>query len=196
MNEKYYIGMHSTDNLNDGYIGSGKRLWYSINKYGKENFKCEILEYLPDRESLKEKEEEIVNENLLKDPKCLNLKTGGYGGGGLWSEEHKIKFNKAGLKKIEFLKKNDKEYQKRIHIIFSERNRKLWGNGTFKHKPPSFKDYKHSKEVKEKIGLTNSLKQSGDKNSQFGTCWITNGIENKKIKKETEIPQGWYKGRK
>jgi hypothetical protein len=33
-------------------------------------------------------------------------------------------------------------------------------------------------------------------NSQFGTIWITNGIENKKIKKEnTEIPQGWYKGR-
>lgn len=34
---KFYIGMHSTDNLEDGYVGSGKRLWYSINKHGKEN---------------------------------------------------------------------------------------------------------------------------------------------------------------
>ena len=32
---KYYIGMHSTSNLEDGYLGSGKRLRYSIRKYGK-----------------------------------------------------------------------------------------------------------------------------------------------------------------
>lgn len=30
--------MHSTDNLDDGYVGSGKRLWNSIKKHGKENF--------------------------------------------------------------------------------------------------------------------------------------------------------------
>lgn len=34
LTNKYYIGMHSTDNLDDGYVGSGKRLWYSINKHG------------------------------------------------------------------------------------------------------------------------------------------------------------------
>jgi hypothetical protein len=39
-------------------------------------------------------------------------------------------------------------------------------------------------------------KNVGDKNPQYGTCWITNGINNKKIKKENpEIPNGWYKGR-
>jgi len=26
--------------------------------------------------------------------------------------------------------------------------------------------------------------------------WITNGVENKKIKKDDLIPQGWNKGRK
>ena len=34
INGKYYIGMHSTDNLEDVYIGSGKRLWFSIKNYG------------------------------------------------------------------------------------------------------------------------------------------------------------------
>ena len=29
----------------------------------------------------------------------------------------------------------------------------------------------------------NSIKQKGENNSQFGTGWITNGVENKKIKK-------------
>jgi hypothetical protein len=36
----------------------------------------------------------------------------------------------------------------------------------------------------------------GDKTSQFGTMWITNGTENRKIKKDLDsIPEGWYKGR-
>lgn len=57
---RFYIGMHSTENLEDGYIGSGKFLWYSIKKYGKENHKCEILEFLENRDCLKQREKEIV----------------------------------------------------------------------------------------------------------------------------------------
>lgn len=54
---------------------------------------------------------------------------------------------------------------------------------------------KHSNETKRKIGEKNAQTQKGIKNSQFGTCWITNGISNKKIKKDDDIPQNWYKGR-
>jgi len=42
-------------------------------------------------------------------------------------------------------------------------------------------------------------KQAGSNNSQFGTCWITNNKDNKKIKKkelEKYLSQGWLKGRK
>ena len=49
LNGKYYIGMHSTFNLEDGYMGSGKRLKRSLNKYGKENHKVEILEFVDNR---------------------------------------------------------------------------------------------------------------------------------------------------
>ena len=31
---------------------------------------------------------------------------------------------------------------------------------------------------------------------KYGTMWITNGIENRKIKKGSNIPDKWYKGRK
>ena len=35
-NEKFYIGAHVTENINDGYLGSGKVLRNSVNYYGKE----------------------------------------------------------------------------------------------------------------------------------------------------------------
>jgi hypothetical protein len=35
----------------------------------------------------------------------------------------------------------------------------------------------------------------GARNSQYGTKWITNGSQNKKIKSVDLIPEGWYKGR-
>ena len=31
-NKKQYVGDHSTNNINDGYLGSGKILWKSIEK--------------------------------------------------------------------------------------------------------------------------------------------------------------------
>jgi len=46
---RFYIGMHSTDNIDDGYVGSGKFLWNSIRKYGIENHKRVILEFCKDR---------------------------------------------------------------------------------------------------------------------------------------------------
>lgn len=36
---------------------------------------------------------------------------------------------------------------------------------------------------------------TGNKNTQFGTMWITNGTTNAKILKTDSIPEGWKKGR-
>ena len=74
---KYYIGMHSTDDLNDGYFGSGRILWYSIKKHGKDVHKKQVVEFLPSRTLLKERETIIVNKELLLDPCCMNLAIGG-----------------------------------------------------------------------------------------------------------------------
>lgn len=52
-----------------------------------------------------------------------------------------------------------------------------------------------SEEHKRKISEANS-KMKGENNSQFGSFWITNGFENKKLKNENDMPEGWYRGRK
>ena len=77
---RYYLGMHSTDNLDDSYIGSGQQLWRSIKKHGLETHSLQILEHLSSREELVKRETEIINEDVLKDPLCMNLKEGGHGG--------------------------------------------------------------------------------------------------------------------
>ena len=190
-NNKFYIGMHSTSNLEDGYLGSGKRLWFSIRKHGKENFKIEILEYFQTREELAKREKELVNEDLLKDRLCMNLKPGG--SGGFCNKEHKINFYKAGNIAYKEKLKNDIDFKKIISNRMSELSRKLWKSGILKYKD-NWTGKNHKSETIEK--LKGHKRQIGKLNSQFGTIWITNGIENKKIKKENIIPENWYKGRK
>ena len=188
-NGKYYVGMHSTNDLNDGYLGSGTRLRRSIRRHGIENFKLEILEFLPDRNSLKKREAELVNEELLKDSLNINLVYGGHGG--YISPDG----YKKGAKKMNEVLWANAEFRKRKSEWKSEHNIKLWADGKLKQTPwPKGKPL--SEETKKKIGEANKIKQSGSANSQFNTCWITNGIENKKVKKTQKLPKGWKFGRK
>jgi hypothetical protein len=192
INGKYYIGMHSTDDLTDGYIGSGKRLWYSIKKYGKENFKVEILEFFLDRVSLKNREIELVNEQKINDPLCMNIVYGG--GGGFISPEGCKKGGKYSGNLLANRIKTDSEYREKHKQQFLSMTTELRKKGLLQ--PPNWMGKKHKEETKQKIGEANSLKQKGEGNSQFGTCWITDGNKNKKIKKTDKLPKNWGYGRK
>ena len=182
--------MHSTNNLEDGYLGSGKILRYSVKKYGAENHKIEKLGFFEDREKLIEKEKEIVNKSFLKDSLCMNLGLGGQGG--LMNEIHAKKFHAAGGKKVlQILNKKhcerlqtDEEY----HTKFVEARKE----SSIGIKNP-FYGKSHSEETK--ILMKTNQNQKKEKNSQFGTHWITNEKENKKIKGDL-IPNGWRLGRK
>ena len=57
---KYYIGMHSTDDLDDGYFGSGQRISRSIKKHGRERHSKQILEFCESRRILRDREKEII----------------------------------------------------------------------------------------------------------------------------------------
>lgn len=81
INGKYYIGKRhqktDKDPLNDGYYGSGHALKKAIEKYGIDNFKKEILEFCETLDELNKREAEIVNDDVVKDPKSYNLMCGG-----------------------------------------------------------------------------------------------------------------------
>lgn len=93
-NNKIYIGIHQANKLDDNYLGSGTALLHAIKKYGKENFKREVLELCNSYTELTELEKKYVNEEFLIDKNNYNLKTGG-GNFGTLSDESKKKISET-----------------------------------------------------------------------------------------------------
>lgn len=77
VNGNFYYGIHSTNNLNDGYMGSGHRLLKAIKLYGPENFDKEILKFFNKRSELSEYEARFVTEELVENKECYNSIVGG-----------------------------------------------------------------------------------------------------------------------
>lgn len=72
VNGKYYIGKQKK--YTDRYLGSGIALKFAIKKYGKENFKKEILEVCNTEDELQNKELEWLDKlNAVKNKQCYNL---------------------------------------------------------------------------------------------------------------------------
>lgn len=272
INNKYYYGVHSTDNLNDGYMGSGTAIRMAEKKYGIEFFEKEILKYFDTAEEAYDYEKFVVNETLVRDQNCYNQKQGGLGfnSEGLATvkdkdgntflvptDDERLKSGELvghtkGYQKyldengnIYFLRKDDELVKSgkvfgftknKAVYVDKEGNRKLLNIDDerikkgevvsfsknmilVKDKENNFQtvdknDYRyisgelipiwtglaHSEESKEKMRETHKKNkdQVGVKNSRYGTCWITNGIEDKSIDKEdaeSYIKNGWYYGR-
>ena len=204
INGKIYIGKHQTKDLNDGYMGSGKLIRAAIEKYGLDNFKKEIIFQFDNEADMNVKEAEIVTEAFVKEETNYNLCPGGKGGWGYINSNgvagrpfrdnentHKIACQNS-IKVREELKK-DITWSRKKSLNQSvglkkkiAKEGKHWSKGKIKH----------SDEWKCRQSNVMKEKQAGSLNSQYGTMWITNGKENKKIKKEVDtIPEGWYKGR-
>ena len=144
INGKIYIGIHSTTDLNDRYMGSGKRLLNAFKKYGIKNFNKEILCFCNTREEICQLEKEIVNEEFIKREDVYNLNTGGQYG--LHSEETKRKISESnkGQKSWAKGKKLSKEHRERIS--------------------KSRIGYKHSEATREKMREA----QKGEKSHNYG----------------------------
>ena len=85
----------------------------------------------------------------------------------------------------------DSETAKKISPLGHDALEKKYG-----YRNGNWKGRKHKTSSKIKIGKKNSIYQKGDGNSQYGTFWITDGINSKKCSNESLIPEGWSKGRK
>ena len=197
INQKHYIGMHKTNNLDDGYMGSGILIRRAIEKYGKENFNKEILYAFDNELDMRNKEKELV----VLSENSYNLLEGGKGGFGFINsrnlngtlEGRKLGGIQSSSKNTNaFYNLSNQSIEKRVAsrkekygiLAYTEKARTQCNNETAM--------------IKRKNTYNLIDHQRGDNNSQYGSCWITNGQENKKIKKEELdkfIELGYYKGR-
>jgi GIY-YIG catalytic domain len=200
VNNKIYVGVHKTHDMNDGYMGSGKIIRSAIAKHGISNFSKVILEYFDTSEAMYAKEKKVVTEEFLSREDVYNLQRGGQGGfdyinahcgnqgerlNRALSNEQRAKGGKASSTRC-----------KELHIgIYSPTyispfisNKELQQSG-------------NSPEGRAKASKTSKITfalighQQKEKNSQFGKMWITNEQESIKIHKTQAIPDGWRKGR-
>lgn len=175
INGKIYVGAHSTYLIEDGYMGSGKGIKAAIKKYGRSNFKRELLELCLNRIILLKREIHWILElNALGENgynRTLNAGANPNREGYVFTEEHKRNISKA-------LKGNiiSEETRAKLRISSTGYRHTLDAKQNFaaahkgKSKPKysearkrahskSLKGHKVSEETKRKIGLANSKKK-------------------------------------
>lgn len=80
VNNKVYYGVHSTQKINDTYLGSGNAIKAAIKKYGRSVFTREILCWFEDDVSMYAYEKKFITEDVVNDHNTYNETLGGVGG--------------------------------------------------------------------------------------------------------------------
>lgn len=200
VNGKIYIGQHQTYNPNDNYLGSGRDLKDDIQKFGRENFKREILFDFDTQKEMDDKEKELVTEEFIFHEDTYNVRVGGQNPdmadicrlGGLkvaLRYRTDIEFKERLLKKKRMIMRRAwKEHPERYKNCFTESFRL------------SFLGKHHTEETKQKLREKAHLCKGKD-NGSFGTVWIYNESLKKSMKVRKELvddflSEGWKLGRK
>lgn len=193
VNGKIYVGVHKTEDLEDGYMGSGSILLKAQKKYGLESFRKEILEFFSSLDEMFSREAEIVDMGFVLREDTYNLRVGGYGGFD-YINEH--------VATLETRAKGGENCRLLEHGLFSaegQRKHQEWAasEANKENLRKLSREIAQNSEIRERRKATfkKTCHAQGEKNSQFGSQWITDGASNRKIDKNSEIPEGWRRGR-
>lgn len=169
INKKIYIGK---DSKNDPtYLGSGKLIKKSIEKYGIENFKKEILEFCSNQNHLNERERYWIKEFKSQNRNIgYNISEGGDWGDCFTNHPEKEEWRKR------ISERTKGEGNSRYDAILSEETKnkiRIKSKGriqTDEEKSKKSKSCQESQKLEKNIiKITDSKKQKfGDKNSFFG----------------------------
>jgi group I intron endonuclease len=179
INGKKYIGKDSHNNPN--YLGSGALFLEDIKKYGKENFKKEILEYC-NKETLGEREEYWINYfNAVESKDFYNIrsKTSGWFNKDLNLEKYKYvvnKISKGNQGKIVTQETKDKISNNQ------ERKNKLKVANLGKSKPEGFGEKISKIKKDQNISMSDEIKTKISQAKKGHACFQTQSFKEKHSK--------------
>lgn len=203
VNGKVYIGAHQTQNINDNYMGSGIAIKRAIKKYGVENFNKEILANCNSLTDMYQRERSLVTEEFVTNPQTYNIKIGGLGGFDHINKDQsdiritqRNSYLEKAIAQLGYLMAHNSEWKDNFCASVSTGLYKRFETevGTFTNK-------QHTPETKRLMSESKKISSNGERNSQFGTCWVYSLklAQNKKISKNdlsVYETQGWVRGRK
>lgn len=181
VNNKIYIGVHKTNDPFDDYFGSGVAIQSAVKKYGKQNFKKEILYGNLDMHEAYRIESELVDKKFVSDVNTYNLKVGGYGGGIPHTEETRKRISETyrGKGNPFYGKTHSEETKEKIRKKVSGKNNPRYGK-PFTHTEDakakiskSMCGRKHSAETKAKISKSNKGQIPWSKGKTFSQNKLT-----------------------
>lgn len=192
VNGKTYIGCHKTKNPDDSYLGSGVLFSKAVEKYGKENFKKEVLFIFDNAEEMLLKELELA---VVDPEKTYNLDRGGQQGFGSMPLDRLREVSEIGHENFRKLKLENplvcrelaknmssgirRRFQEDPILLEKIRSiaRKNQEKGVLASMAPSARE-------NQKEAFRKSKHSQEERNSQFGTCWVTMGGKPFKIRSE------------
>ncbi len=104
INNRYYIGVHKTNNKYDNYMGSGLAIKRAIDLYGVKNFTKEILYSFNCKDDAYDKEKQLIGE-CINDPLSYNISHGGEGGWDYFNKKRRHDYTNP-MKNEQIVKKN------------------------------------------------------------------------------------------
>ena len=197
--KQYYIGKHSTLNLDDGYMGSGVGILEYYNKYGFDDVVKEIIMFVRTDEELLESEKLYIGDKWKTDPLCLNRVPGGTFNW-IWKNDPRFPTKESYL---EFCKNNMKKWRESLSDDEYREHCKKVSKGLIKYVNRVGHDGlwwtgKHRSEetIKKLIESRKNNPLNGEKNGMFNKKWIYNPItkEERVIDKSEQLPDGWIYG--
>jgi len=168
-NGKYYIGKHTTNDLNDGYQGSGK--WVRDCLKTKTLIETTIIQMCNNEDEAYKLEEKLIEENINK-KLCMNMTYGGIG-------------YKSGEKNPWFGKKRSNETKRKISLKNSGINHGMYGKKNSEFHKQRMKEVhtgkKHSEEWKKYMRKINM----GENNPMYNKTgyWLGKKLSEDHIQK-------------
>lgn len=196
LNNKIYVGVHSTKDMNDGYMGSGQYIRSAIRKYGKENFEKTILELFDSVEEMFLREAEVVTSEFIQRTDTYNLMEGGEGLRA--GTDTATRFSNLGHAAQDAL---GVEYNKhRRRFASGAAMHKLRGTGIYDgtNRQKMIANSKTPEaRAKQKETIKRNKMSQGEKNPNYGKVWVHKDQESIRILSsdlDKYISSGWELG--